>query len=228
MKNRRIEFAALSRTILRGSRCRTIHRLSAALALVALLGACAIGPQGLEPVATYDLGPQRNHPQENPHIRVALMLPAVAAPAWLDNQGIVYRLDYRDAARPQTYANSRWSAAPAQLLTQRLRSRFAAAASGIVRGGEGARAEYALRIELEDFTQSFAAPSESRVSVTVRATLIDLVSRTLQAQRTFTLERPAAADAAGGVKALGAASDALIEELLGWTVQNLKDARPGR
>lgn len=208
--------------------CRAaLSRLTAALALLMLLGACVIGPQGREPVASYDLGPQRDHPQENPLIGVALMLPAVTAPAWLDSQGIVYRLSYQDPARPQAYANSRWSAAPAQLLTQRLRSRFAAAARGIVSSGDGAHADYALRVELEDFSQSFDAPGRSRVSVRARATLINLATRTLHAQRTFALERPAAPDAAGGVKALGEASDALIEELVGWAAHNLKSPSPG-
>lgn len=152
-----------------------------------------------------------------------LLLPGVNAPGWLDSSGIIYRLNYQDAARPQAYARSRWAASPAQLLTQRIRSRFAAAAVGVVTGSEGARADYALRVELEDFSQSFDAPDQSRVAVRARATLVDLASHALHAQRAFALERPATPDAAGAVGALGEASDALIEELLGWTAQNVKD-----
>lgn len=198
----------------------------AAVMVCGLLGACTIGPQAVPAPASYDLGPPRAHPQEAPVIRAALALPAVTPPAWLDNQGIVYRLNYQDAARPQAYANSRWSATPAQLLTQRVRSRFAAASTGVVTGEDGTRAEYVLRIELEDFSQSFDAVKQSRVAARARATLVNLGNRTLLAQRTFAVEREAAPDAAGAVKALGEAGDALIEELLAWTAQRLKDGRP--
>ena len=200
-----------------------VLRLLAVLPVLAFLGACGIGPQVKELPASYDLGPQRSHVQENPRIRTVLLLPGVYAPAWLDSSGIIYRLNYQDTARPQAYANSRWAASPAQLLTQRIRSRFAAAAVGVVTGGEGARADYALRVELEDFSQSFDAADKSRVAMRARATLVDLASHALHAQRTFALERPAPPDAAGAVKALSETSDALIEELLEWTAQNLKD-----
>jgi cholesterol transport system auxiliary component len=203
----------------------TAPRLAALLPVFAVLGACGIGPQVKEPPASYDLGPPHPYLQTNPGIRMALLIPAIVAPTWLDGQGIAYRLNYVDAARPQTYANSQWAATPSALLTQRLRSRFAAA-SGIVGTGDGARADYALRVELEDFSQSFDALNQSRVAVRVRATLVDLSSHTLHAQRTFGVERPAEPDAAGAVTALGVASDALIEELLRWTAQNLKDMAP--
>jgi cholesterol transport system auxiliary component len=204
----------------------TVLRLATGLPLIAVLGACGIGPQVKEPPASYDLGPQRAYVQEHPRIRTVLLLPGVSAPVWLDSAGIVYRLNYQDAARPQAYANSRWAVPPAQLLTQRIRSRFAAATAGIVTGGDSALADFALRVELEDFSQAFDALNESRVTVRARVTLVDLASHALYAQRTFALERPATPDAAGAVAALGAASDALIEELLGWTVQNLQDRVP--
>jgi cholesterol transport system auxiliary component len=143
------------------------------------------------------------------------------APAWLDHSGIAYRLHYHDLARHQVYANSRWVAAPAALLTQRLRSRFSAVATGVVASGEGVRADYALHLELEDFSQFFETPETSRVAVVVRATLVRLADRTLRAQRSFTVQRPASPDAAGAVAALGEASDALIRELLEWTAENL-------
>lgn len=216
----RLDFGAMVRL------ASTAPRLAALLPVFAVLGACAIGPQMKEPPASFDLGPQRVYVKENPGLRTVLLLPGVTAPAWLDSPAIVYRLNYQDAARPQAYANSRWAASPAQLLTQRIRSRFAAAAVGIVTGGDGARADYALRIELDDFSQSFDALDQSRVAVRARATLVDLASHALHAQRTFALERPAAPDAAGAVTALGVASDALIEELLGWTAHNLKDMAP--
>ena len=88
------------------------------------------------------------------------------APAWLNGPGILYRLNYENPPRPQPYALSRWSGSPAALLTERLRNRFAAAATkGIVTGSDGVRADYLLRVELEDFSQSFDAPNASRVAL---------------------------------------------------------------
>jgi cholesterol transport system auxiliary component len=205
---------------------RAVPRLMAVM-LIALLGACSLGPQIKEQPAGYDLGPLKSYPRENPGIAAALLLPDISAPAWLDNQGIVYRLNYQDAAQPRIYANSRWAASPALLMSQRLRNRFAAATSGVVTSGNGARADYALRIDLEDFSQAFDAENQSRVSIRVRASLVNIAGRALIAQRTFTLERPAAPNAEGAVKALGAASDAMMDSLLEWTAQSLKGAKPG-
>lgn len=200
---------------------------SIVLPLLALVGACSIGPQAREPPTSYDLGPQRNHAPESTRIRAVLLIPGISAPAWLDNTGIVYRLRYQDPARALTYANSRWAASPASLLAQRVRSRFAATASGIITSGDGARADYALRMELEDFSQSFDALNQSRVSVKARATLINLGNRTLVAQRTFAVERPAIPNAGGAVTALSESSDAMIEDLLDWVEQNLRIALAG-
>ena len=201
---------------------------AAALFAMALAG-CSLGPQMKEPPASYDFGPPRGQAAAA-GIAATLMLPEATAPPWLDGPGIVYRLNYENAARPQVYALSRWAAPPAQLLTQRLRSRFAAAAAGgIVTGADGARADYALRLELEDFSQSFDAPNASRVAVRARASLVNLATRTLVAQRLFARERPAPSpDARGAVAALGTAGDDLIEELLAWTEERLKPAAAGR
>jgi cholesterol transport system auxiliary component len=204
------------------------RRLSAlATALVCLaLGACAIGPQAVPAPDSYDLGPPRAHTPQAPLIRATLALPGITPPAWLDHQGIIYRLSYQDAARPQAYAHSRWSAPPAQLLTQRARSRFAAASTGVVPGEDGTRADYVLRIELEDFSQSFDAVKQSRVSARARATLVRLADRTLLAQRTFAVVREAEPDAPGAVRALAEAADAMIEEMLAWIAERLKSGRP--
>ena len=203
---------------------RAALRLTAVM-LIALSGACSLGPQIREQPAGYDLGPLKSYPRENPGIAVALLVPDISAPAWLDNQGIVYRLNYQDATQPRVYANSRWAASPALLMSQRVRNRFAAATSGIVTTGSGARADYALRIDLEDFSQAFDAENRSRVSIRARASLVNIAARTLVAQRTFTLERPAAPNAEGAVKALGEAGDAMIDSLLAWTEQSLKGAK---
>lgn len=185
-------------------------------------GCAALAPEKREPAAIFDLGAQRVF-SANPHaLEVVFLIPAVNASAWLDNSTIQYRLAYQDATRTNAYAQNRWAMTPAQMLTERLRARFAAASRGVVALGDGAKADVALRVELEDFSQSFDAAQSSTAVVRVRASLIDLATRTLLAQQSVSAQRPAAPNAPGAAQALAAASDAVIEDLFSWAAQRLK------
>src|SRR5712691_2202880 len=191
-----------------------------ALALGLACAGCSIAPAPGPTVANYDFGPVPDgHPPQGP--RQALLVHDVSAPALLDSPLIHYRLAYRDSARPQVYAESRWVMSPASLFTNRLRGQFAAS-GGIVQPGDGARAGYALRVELDEFTQVFDAPGKSRAVVRLRASVLG--NRSLVAQRSFSVERAARTpDAEGGVRALIGASDEAIDQLIGWAVGQLKD-----
>jgi len=193
----------------------------AALPLIVLLNGCAIGPPARDSVTSYDLGPQAVASVAGSASRVTLMVPEASAPAWLDSTGIVYRLTYLDAARPQFYAQSRWVDSPAALLTQRMRARFAAAGP-VVNGRDGARADYALQVEIEDFSQIFDNPESSRVSIRLRVSLVNLGSRALIAQRTFSVSEPSGADARGAVKTFAQATDSILENVVEWARSNLK------
>jgi cholesterol transport system auxiliary component len=193
-----------------------------AFALSLACAGCSFAPGPGPAMANYDFGPAPDgYPTLGP--RQALLVHDVSAPAWLDSPSIHYRLAYRDAARPQVYAESRWVMSPAALLTNRLRSQLAAAGSGgVVQPGDGAHAGYALRIELDEFTQVFDAPGKSRGVVRMRASVVG--KRSLVAQRSFNVERPASTpDAEGGVRALIGAGDEAIGQLIGWAVGYLKD-----
>lgn len=208
----------------KGKFAGALMALAAVMAAVMAAG-CALGPQRQQ-TDSYDLGPPRARAAAGPSIAATLLLPDISAPSWLDGLGIVYRLSYENNARPQAYANSRWVAPPAALLTQRLRSRLAAGAGGIVTGGDGARADYSLRVELEDFSQSFSDANASRVVLRARASVVRLADRLLVAQRVFTAERPAPTpDARGAVAALGEASDEAIENLVEWADGQIKASR---
>jgi cholesterol transport system auxiliary component len=188
---------------------------------------CSLGPKATEQPASYDLGQPRAAAAASSAIAATLAVPEVIAPAWLSGNGIIYRLNYDNASRARAYTLSRWTAPPPALLTQRVRSRFAAASpAGIVTSADGVRADYILRVELEDFSQSFDAPASSRVTVRARASLVSLANRTLVAQREFAMEQPAPTpDAAGGVQALSAASEELVDSLLNWTAERLKSVK---
>ncbi len=193
-----------------------------AFALCLACAGCSIAPAPAPAVANYDFGPVPDrHPAQGP--RQALLVHDVGAPAWLDSPLIHYRLAYRDSARPQVYAESRWVMSPASLFTNRLRGQLSASGSGgIVQPGDGARAGYALRVELDEFTQVFDAPGKSKAVVRLRASVLG--DRSLVAQRSFSVERPARTpDAEGGVRALIGASDEAIDQLIGWAVEQLRD-----
>ncbi len=195
--------------------------------LALMLGACSLGPPQKDAPATYDLGALPVSAAGPPRIRASLLVHAVAAPSWLESYSIVYRLNYQDPARQLTYANSRWAAPAAALLTQRLRARLAAASDGgILSVADSARADYALRIEIEDFSQVFDATDASRGVIVARASIVNMTRRTLHAQETFTVAKPAAsADAEGGVRALAAASGELINAVVAWTAASLAQDR---
>jgi len=192
----------------------------------AALGGCALpGTEKRDAPTLYDLGPERSHVTNAgaaPAINVTLLIPPISASPWLDNTGIQYRLAYENATQPNAYAQNRWVVVPALMLTQRLRARFAGATRGVITALDGAKADYVLRIDLDDFSQWFAAAQSSKVMVRLRASLIDVNTRALQGQETFTFERSAAPDAPGAVRALATASDAAVEAILAWAAQTLK------
>jgi cholesterol transport system auxiliary component len=197
------------------------------LLLALTLGACSLGPEKKDAAATYDLGALPVVVSGQPRIRASLLVHAVAAPSWLESNSIVYRLNYQDSARQLAYANSRWAAPAAALLTQRLRAQLAASSDGGILGiADSARADYALRVELEEFSQVFDSTTASRAVIVARASIVNVARRTLHAQKTFTVDKPApGANAEGGVRALSSASGELIDAVVAWTAASLAQDR---
>lgn len=167
------------------------------------------------PVNLYDFGPLPAVSTVGGHAPAALSIAAVQAPAALNSQQILYRLAYVNDLQPRAYAGSRWSMTPAQLLEQRLKARLAQAGTVVLSGSEGANTLPALRIEIDEWVQNFSSPQHSAAQLALRATLFN--GRTLLAQKSFREHSAAAsADAAGGVRAMAEASDALIGALISW------------
>ncbi|WP_420993928.1 ABC-type transport auxiliary lipoprotein family protein [Cupriavidus sp. 30B13] len=181
----------------------------AALALASLvLGGCAFSPSA--PTITYDLGPSAGAAPGStplPRLRVA----QTDGPSWLDGNGLYYRLHYAQAERLQPYATQRWVMSPVRLFDERLRE---AVASRGALTWYGDTAAPALKVDMLEFEQVFDSASASRAVIRVRATVF---RSGLIGQKTFVAEQPApTADGAGGVKALAAASDAIIAAILDW------------
>lgn len=195
-------------------------RLITVPAIVIVIASCAFERPPSVALTTYDLGPPPVYSKSNPAVPGTILIPSVRAPTWLDESEIVYRLLYENSSRPQSYAMSRWAAEPALLITDRLRSRFAAASRGVVTPADSAASDFILRVQLDDFSQRFEALGQSHVTLSARATLLSAADRKLLAQRTFDIDRPAEGNAAGAVKALTEAANTLVEELVKWTAQN--------
>ncbi len=206
---------------------------AAGIFCVAVLGLAGCGslPVPSRPVV-YDFGPGAVAPQASNRMAPlpALSLAEVEVGAALDTTAVLYRLNYSDSQQLRPYAQARWSMPPGQLVRQRIREQLGQRrpvlnpTDGLLTG----RAGMTLRIELEEFSQLFDSADSSSGLVRLRATLghvrpegvVGVPGERLVAQRSFVVQRPASsADAAGGVRALTQATDAVIEEVDQWILQ---------
>lgn len=168
------------------------------------------------PLNLYDFGPLPSPANRAVNAPLpALAIASVDASAALSSQQMLYRLAYVNDLQTRSYASSRWSMAPAQLLEQRLKARLAQAGTVVLSAREGARTLPLLRIEVDEMMQNFSSTNQSQAQLALRATLFQ--GRTLLAQKSFHQQIAASsADAAGGAQAMARASDALIGEMMAW------------
>lgn len=212
--------------------CVHSTRARALFCCIALgLSACSsLQPQPR--AAVYDFGPgAASAVQTDPTVkRPVLVLSDVEANAALDSTAVLYRLGYSDAQQLRPYAHTRWSMSPVQLLRQRLREQLGLyrpvlnAAQGVVVGKPAMN----LHLELDEFSQLFESAERSSGLVRMRATLGQggEGAERMLAQRNFAVQRPAPTpDAAGGVRALTLATDALIAEIEQW-IEQVEKAKP--
>ena len=185
----------------------------------------------------YDFGPgvlSTRNEALRPAAVLAPALPPLAiadiatAGGALENQAVLYRLGYLDNQQLRPYSQARWTMPPAQLVRQRLRERLSqqrvvlTAREGVALNRSQNTNLPMLRLELEEFSQLFSALDASAGLVRLHATLVEITPAgdRLVAQRSLAVQRPAASpDAAGGVRALTAATDAAIDELDAWLRQ---------
>lgn len=210
------------------------HRLLALLLSFLLLQSCTMitPPAGGGALREYSLGRINEEPLSPPAARplqAVLLVSTAEAPSWFDSQAIYYRLAYAGSENLQPYASSSWVAPVSELLTQRLRAYLAARGpfASVLSPEDGARADYALRVSLEDFSQVFTDTRSSSGVVRARFTLVDLSNHKVLAQRIFQQEAPAPSpNAQGGAGALDQASEALIRSVVAWLVDLAPALRP--
>ncbi|SFC21200.1 ABC-type transport auxiliary lipoprotein family protein [Collimonas sp. OK412] len=188
-----------------------LKTLSSFLAL-ALVAGCA---SKVDAPTQYDLGLLPPAAATAAPALPAVSVADVNAPAWLDNNMMYFRLAYANQLQPRPYAASRWTMPPAQLFQQRLKSRLAQAGGTVLAMSDAALNIPLLRIDMDDFTQTFDTPSHSLATLQVRASLFN--GRTLLAQKSFSRQAATpSADAAGAASAFVAANDGVIDELMSW------------
>ena len=198
-----------------------------ALFLLFFLGltGCALPDKAARPMS-YDFGPGplTTPPSDRRASLPPLVLAEVQAGPALGSPAMLYRLLYADAQQLQPYALARWSMPPAELLRQRLADTLGQRRALLGPGDDASTSTgmTTLRVTLEEFSQLFDSPQQSRGLLRLRATLSQAGpgGEQLLAQRSIIVQRPApSADAAGGARALSAATDAAAEELVAWLAQ---------
>ena len=190
------------------------RRLIALLCCAALLSGCASD----KPVSNnvFDFGPAVPVATTTAQPAIAaLVVTDVTGTAALDSERMYYRLNYADALEARTYAHSRWSATPLQLLTQRLKVRFSQAGLKVLSGTDASNGVAILRVEVDDFNHAFDSLSESKGQVSLRASLFH--GHKLIDQKSFQRQSSAgSANAAGGARALAASTDGIAADMLAW------------
>lgn len=193
---------------------RTYSLMLIALAIV--LTGCSSAPAQKQ---SYDFGPLSASASGSSSTAItptlAISLADINAPASLDSTAMLYRLQYDNAQQARPYAQHRWSMPPAQLLTQRLKTRIAAAGGTVIASRDAVSSLPVLQMDLDEFSQVFSSASSSTAQIQIRATVFK--GRNLLAQRSFQQQVVTpTADAPGGAKAMVTASDALISDVITW------------
>lgn len=143
-----------------------------------------------------------------------------------------YRLAYDDAQQLRAYQRARWSQPPASLVRQSVASELGRSRPVLdprsareAARSAGAAPLLVLRLELEEFSQVFASPAQSRGMLRLRATLTETgpQGERLLGQRLVGAEVPATSqDAAGGSAALAQAARQAAQELAGWVARTAR------
>jgi cholesterol transport system auxiliary component len=189
------------------------HRLIAVLAAAGLLLSGCASQKG-EPTTQFDFGPAMPPVTAAAPIGAIVITDATGSSA-LENERMFYRLSYADALQARSYANSRWTANPLQMMTQRLKTRIAQSGAKVLSETDASNGIPILRIDVDEFVHDFRSAAQSEGQVALRASVFK--GHVLVDQRSFA-RTPAAgsAEAAGGARALAASTDAIAADIVAW------------
>jgi cholesterol transport system auxiliary component len=201
------------------SSCVT-RRWVASVPALALAG-CASLFVATPPGHLYRLSAESAYPSSLPHVSAQLLVDLPQAPAGIDTTRIAltrapFSLDY--------YADSEWIDRVSALVQTALLASFenSKAITAIARESIGLRADFILKTEIRHFeavSDGSSVPPTVWVAMTAR--LVGMPQREIIAQASFERRVPAAAnDVPAVVAAFNAAADAVIKDIVVWTVTN--------
>jgi cholesterol transport system auxiliary component len=201
-------------------------KLVTLLSVSVLLTACFGGATKPVTVAQYDLGDLASAGSSGGMTLGQATLPLrsvdVHAPSWLSKATIQYRLAYADAGRRDVYTESRWAAAPGELLEVSLRRRLGLVDGAADSAGSGAGCR--LRVELDEFVQVFDSAQQSRAVIAARLMVQAPRSDELLVRKTLQLSKPASSpDARGGVAAFSSLATEMGNEAGHWLAALARD-----
>jgi cholesterol transport system auxiliary component len=194
------------------------HRLIVLAAAGFLMAGCA--SQKGEPTTQFDFGPAVPVPTlqttaASTSALGAIVVTDVTGSSALDSERMFYRLSYADPLQARSYANSRWTANPLQMMTQRLKTRIGQSGAKVLSETDASNGIPILRIDVDEFIHNFSGAAQSEGQVALRASVFK--GHVLVDQRSFARTTAAGtADAAGGARALAASTDAIAADIVTW------------
>lgn len=211
-----------------GSPFRIARRSLAGAAMLGLAG-CASLFVAAPPAHLYRLTAVSDFPANLPRVSAQLLVDLPQAPAGIDTARIALS---RSPLSLDYYADSAWTERVPALLQNALLASFenSKAIAAVDRESSGLRADFILETEIRHFEAVYdqtGAPPRVWASVVVR--LVALPQRRIVAQTVFDQRVPAAAaDIPAVIAAFDAAADAVIGDIVRWTVADLALSRVRR
>jgi cholesterol transport system auxiliary component len=201
-----------------GPSCVT-RRWVASVPALALAG-CASLFVATPPGHLYRLSADGAYPATLPRVTAQLLVDLPQAPAGIDTTRIAltrapFSLDY--------YADSEWTDRVPALIQTALLASFenSKAITAIDRESIGLRADFILKTEIRHFEALSDGSAPPNVWVAMTARLVAVPQREIVAQASFERRVPAAAsEVPAVVAAFNAAADAVIKDIVVWTVTN--------
>jgi cholesterol transport system auxiliary component len=202
-----------------GSAPRIARRWLAGATVMTLAGCASLFVAA--PGHLYRLSAESAYPSTLPRVTAQLLVDLPQAPAGIDTTRIALSksplsLDY--------YADSEWTDRVPDLVQTLLLASFenSRAITAIDRESIGLRADFVLKTEIHHFEAiGDASGGLPKVWVAMTARLVAMPQREIIAQARFERRVPAAAiDVPAVVAAFNAAADAVIRDIVVWTVTN--------
>jgi cholesterol transport system auxiliary component len=194
------------------------------LALLLTLGACtSLLPKTAAPPAFYALDAA---PGVSAAAAVAASAPTLIvnppqAAAGFDSSRLIY---VRQPHQLQYFSQSEWVDTPARMLAPLLVSALqsSGAFKAVVSMPSGATGAFRLDTEIVRLQQDFDAAGGSTVRFTLRATLLDNLSRKVRGTREFEASVAAGSDAYSGVVAANAAVHTVLADLTKFAAESAR------